>query len=632
MRWTTTIPHPPTYAVDMQLPHAPASLSGRHATYAVWLVYGLLLLCLGLIFKPFFPLDRGWLGHDYSLMLPNWLDGHIWFSTNGLSTPWFTPSFCAGQPFFPDPQSAFYSFPQLLAILAGPINAAYLLLCLSASLMFWGGYLLARKVFLTGPLAAVLVGGLLMFNGFLPHRIIIGHVGFHGLALVPWLALLLLLPIRSRLDQAGISVLAGVVLAYWVHSGLSTLMLAGGLAVFVIGLLHCMNAGDLRQFMARGLIASVVGLALSASKLMATFSFLALFPRTFYPLPGAPSWHEAAGMTVAALFLESQQAYQIGKASMTNLQATQSPHEWAFNFGMASAVLLVCLMVDRIRRATTAFRLPGWRQFLLGSALLLSLAVPLALNYFDPRWNAFLKTLPIVNSASTLVRWLVVYITIFAVGMGLLLQRATWKRWKSLAVAACLTATVAQSALEGREFYSWQGYDPRSVVIAEKKLRDGTFAAGIRELGSRADMQTETGILQVTSNNLLAAGKSALFCYNPVFGYSLEKFSAEGLTTGPVLAEHNGFLNLKNPACYVYPKENNCKPGDLFRADQREEAQKFASYKPFAFNFSARQEMANRLSYIAWVSFGLLMLGWLAATLWRWRTAPRQSRQPNHVA
>ena len=51
------------------------------------------LLIHQLIFQKFFPNNSSYLGHDYSLTLPNLIFGKIWFNNNFLSIPWFSPSF-----------------------------------------------------------------------------------------------------------------------------------------------------------------------------------------------------------------------------------------------------------------------------------------------------------------------------------------------------------------------------------------------------------------------------------------------------------------------------------------------------------------------------------------------------------
>ena len=108
---------------------------------------------------------------------------------------------------------------------------------------------------------------------------------------------------------------------------------------------------------------------------------------------------------------------------------------------------------------------------------------------------------------------------------------------------------------------------------------------------------------------------SSLRCYNPSFGYRLEKLPPNKLVSGPVLAEKDSGLNILNPACYVFPAENHCLPGDRFRVDQRAQAQAFVSYQPFPFNKSAGQELADRVtqgSLILIVLYLGLIWPWLA--------------------
>lgn len=610
----------------MTLPDSVKDFVEERTGLVLWLIFALLLAAISNTFKVFFPLPGVLMGHDFSLQLPAWLEGHIWYANNGLSVPWFSPSFCAGQPFFPDPQSVYYSLPQFFAIWWGPIAAAYLTLCVAASLFFWGGYLLMRKVFLTGPVAAVLAGGMLMFNGFLPHHTLVGHLTYHGFALSPWIALLLLMPLRTTLAKVGASVLAGLMLAYWVHSGFGTLILAGVLAVFLIGVLQCLLGGAIGQFLARSALAGLVGLALSASKLVASFSFLAQFPRTFYTLPGAPSLADVLAVVGSALFLPSQWAYEFGLPHLTNMQFSLHPHEWAFNFGMASSLLLLVLIGSRLFKparssnnsASTGhshFRHPTARQLVLLAVLILGLAWPLAFNYYSPEWAAFIKTVPLLNTASTALRWAIVYIPFIAIGTGLLLQHAGWGQWGVAAAAACLLATVIQTGMEPREFYLEQGYDAQAIVVADRMLSKGQFRGEITRLGMGAEIQLNDERLPLELNNTLVAGVSQIACYNPVFGYRLEKFSAKNLRPGSVFKERDGFLNLKNPACYVYPKENNCKPGDLFRADQKAEATLFVNFKPFAFKISKTQEWANLATEAGLALVALFLLAWLGLAL-----------------
>ena len=371
--------------------------SARTSLLMVWLAYVVLLGLFNKIFYPLLALPDSRMGHDYALTLVAWLDGFIWFRNNGLDVPWFTPSFCAGQPFFADPQSGFYSLPQFINFMASPFLTALATMWVSATLMFWGGYLLMRKVFLTGTIAAVLVGGLLMFNGFLPHRLLVGHLSYHGFALTPLIALLLLVKTNSRMNNLAAACAAGLMLAYWVHSGLGTLIVPAGLAIFMLAVVYGLAGGSLAQFAVRSALAAVIGLGVAMSKLWVAYSFLSNFPRTFYPLPGATSVMDAITILLGSLFLPSQWAFDIGAPRLTNVQWGLAPHEWAYNFGIATGLLLLALLVNRIRQHDWHSRITRGKIVLWG-LLFLCLVWPLAFNLYDPTWNSFLKTIPIINS------------------------------------------------------------------------------------------------------------------------------------------------------------------------------------------------------------------------------------------
>ena len=90
------------------------------------------------------------------------------------------------------------------------------------------------------------------------------------------------------------------------------------------------------------------------------------------------------------------------------------------------------------------------------------------------------------------------------------------------------------------------------------------------------------------------------------------------LHVGSIYIESDGYLNMRNPACYVYPKENDCEPGDRFRGSQKEDLKNFASYKPYAFKVSIYQKIANHTSVLAFlicILYLALLLVWLCCTL-----------------
>src|SRR5262245_37248573 len=93
------------------------------------------------------PTGEGYLGHDYGYFLPYLLSGMAWAHQNGwLEIPHFTPDFCGGIPWLANPQSLFYSIPQVLTVaLADPVTAVRWSLLLFATIGAGATYILFRR-------------------------------------------------------------------------------------------------------------------------------------------------------------------------------------------------------------------------------------------------------------------------------------------------------------------------------------------------------------------------------------------------------------------------------------------------------------------------------------------------------
>ena len=144
------------------------------------------------IFQKFFPNNKELLGHDYEYFLPNFMFGKIWFANNLLSIPWFTPSFCCGIPFYPDPQTMFYSLQQLFYIIFEPIFATKILFFYFSLVAYVGMFLLLKKSFNFNFYLSLLGATIFFFNGFFVYRTIIGHLGYINFIFVPFYCFLLI--------------------------------------------------------------------------------------------------------------------------------------------------------------------------------------------------------------------------------------------------------------------------------------------------------------------------------------------------------------------------------------------------------------------------------------------------------
>ena len=189
-------------------------------------IFILIFLIHQYIFLDFFPNNKGLLGHDYEYFLPNFIFGKIWFENNLISVPWFTPSFCCGIPFYPDPQTMFYSLQQLFYIFFEPILATKFLFIYFSLVAYIGMFLLLRKSFNFSYYLSLLGSTIFFFNGYFIYRMIIGHIGYANYIFIPLYCFLLISSITNKKFslRTVYLLLSSVTLSSLVYSGTGSIM------------------------------------------------------------------------------------------------------------------------------------------------------------------------------------------------------------------------------------------------------------------------------------------------------------------------------------------------------------------------------------------------------------------------
>jgi hypothetical protein len=568
---------------------------------------GFALVCLHFaVFERFFPNASGLLGHDYAYFLPHLLDGYFWGQVNGpLATPWFTPAFCGGLPKFPNPQALYYSLPQLATFLSDPLTGIRITFAVCAGLGFWGSYLLLRGSLATRRGPALLGATLFLWNSLYSARMSIGHLTFHSFMLVPLLAWFVLRPTSSKLqtrerlliDVCG----AATIIAYMATTSLAHVLLPAIVSTAAISLIRGVTISapgvalrDLGRLASSGALA----IGLSAAKLVAMYSYLDLFPRSLYPLPGIAGVGSLFATVGRLLFLPAPVSGT--HAIFTNSQWRLQTHEFEYSIGFIALWILIMAAgcgLYALRSADAKLAWPTGRALALAGALAL-LTIPLALNYYSPGWNAFLKSIPFIGSGSTQIRWLAVYIATIVVVTALALDRTPQLRdYASLVSAVGIAATLWLGITADRTYYEDQSFDPAPVQAAHQAVEAGTWSPKIERIGVLTDSGGRE-IIRATRNASLARGVSELNCYETLLGFRLEHFPRGTLHAGSPLEERDGRLNLKDPSCYVFPEANGCEPGDHFTTERRAEAEAFLRYAPFDFARSGAQRAASALTAI----------------------------------
>lgn len=569
----------------------------------LWTIYGA-------IFLPYLPLASGLMGHDYSFYLPNLLAGYNWaLQNNYWSIPWFTPAICGAMPFYADMNAAYFSAPQILTLFVSPLRAVQITFMLFAFIGMWSAYGLMRMAFGASRIASLVAAALFLFNGFYAYRMLIGHLTFHAFALAPLLMATLLPRTFQSLPGIGETLvrgcLAALCLAYMFHSGMihaiPPVLMACAVVILIHGLLFGFQAWSWALLAGAGLLS----LGLSAGKLHAAVSLSNSFPRDFYRLPG----FDNIALLVATLF-SSLFWRPLSSDGLVNSDVAQDRHEWEYGLSLAPIFIIYYLYRETPWRSLR-LQAPGFARIAAGLAITGLLLAPLALNFYAPAWNAFLKQLPYFGSSSSLLRFFCLYIPVVMVCVAIAIDRAR-RSDASLRLKVGLIAVaviVVQTAIVDRRFYAEERYDPSAIVGEYSRAAQ---AGKARPIDRIAEGGPSPGL-----NDAMASGGSAIACYQPIFGYRLEKLPLGTLEPGPIMSERAGVLNLKNPACYLFPKQNRCAPGDHFTVTQTNAAEALAAYRPFPFEQPASQVLATNASIASALACALGLL--LGACLWRRR-------------
>jgi len=566
----------------------------------------------------FLPNRYGKLGHDYSYVLTRLLDGYYWSEVNGiLKVPWFTPSFCGGLPAFGSTNNFYYSIPQFFTFFVDPLSSVYFTILLFALIGFAGFYLLAKEAFGIGQGAALYGSLLFMFNGFYMSRMIIGHFMYHAFALVPLICFFMLRQLPSKKPERALriafdSVLAAIGLGYMVYSGMSPIGAQMILAILVVGLTHSMVKGGGRAFIIRLFFAGLIATILSAAKLAATAAFLQHFPRDQYPVAGVDGFLPLVYILVRSLFFWPD----MNAVNYFTVNTPFMPLTHELEYGITPGpLLIICFGVWVLVKNGALSR--SWKSggpglWMKSAAMAIMFCLVIALNYRAPFIEAVVKSLPVLKNQHFFFRWFIAFVPVAILTALIFIERIEiLVKFRRPVIIGGVILLLVSLAMHDREFYQKQNYPYEDIIGGYYLVKEGARTPLIETIGAYTNSEGKF-ITPVYRDNLLTRGSSQAFCYEAIFGYRLENFPINNMKIGRVMDQADGVLNLKNPACYQYPEENGCEPGDHFSADQRQSAELFRAYRPYKFAMSFEQKAANFITLAGFVLSGaFLAFYWL---------------------
>ncbi len=569
------------------------------------LAFGCLMLVLywATFIDPFMPTSQGTLGHDHRGSLVEATIGYVHFQKSALTIPWFTPASCAGNMYIAGAANPYLNLQQWLTFLLDPLTASKINFLIFAGLGFVGTYLLCRRRFHSDTTMSLLGASLFMFNGFYAYRMIIGHTAFHAYMLVPLIALLLITRTTSSpVIVARNTLAAALLIAYTTLASGVYVLVTAGLALTGIIALHRMvssRPAHLNDFMLTPWLplaaAFTIAMLICAFKITLTLATASNFERDFYPLPGIPGLIDSVTLPLRLLFFSTPDWQTESGYLFTNYRWPIERHELEMGVGMPVLAILVFAAVTARKKLGS---LLAENRF-AAAVLLGAMIIPIALNHYQPAWNEFLKSVPVLRSFSLFVRLYAAYIPL--VVLMTVLAFSNVSRYRTSLAILIGAMSIGSHWLIDRSYYEEQIYKPDVLLAFYDRFRqqpkDIPAVNATTEL-KYANFQGEAAIIQ---NEMFVFGSSNIECHNDMFGYRLEAFPQRELLipNTSIFNESGGRLNFKNPSCYVFPDSNQCKPGDHFTADQAEVLEAFADYQGMRFHMPRYQWISNATSLVA---------------------------------
>ena len=553
-------------------------------------------------------------GHDYTYSLPSFLDTALHFRHNGLSIQWFTPTFGGGLPAFPNPNHMQFSLPGLLTVFLPPWPAMMLSVVIYVSAGFLAAYYFLYRTLNLHWTAAVLGAFFFSANGFVITRMATGQLGYFSFPLLP---LLLILLLDKKLPAKVAAPLFGLLFATYVYAAGYFIIIIYGLSILLLLPLLFLFRDDLldwKRFLWVLIPGGAIGIAISASKLVASFSFMSYFPRLIadnYPVSAFVGFmgiilQLLGTQTLVPLFLLGG----LEPSTYPNFtRAATGTHYgmWELDISVTPVVLVIVLVciVKFLRdpRKYLGMLITSHREktALLFFILFAWLAIEFALakGFVYP----LLRQLPILSSLRGNVRFVGAFIFPLAFFAAAVYDRwsKTWNEKKLLRtyfIVNVLAVVPLCSYFLFDEDMFRMFYDIAGPQRIYEEIRTGD-SFEITEIGSPAENNTGALLYRTSNLNL----------YEPVFGFELEYFHPQ-VTDGSIWAISNGYYNMTDPTGYIYPDLNNNRPFDRFRVEDKETLELFVRHIQPDWNIPAYQRALN------WVS-GIIFLATVLYASWQ---------------
>ena len=595
-----------------------------------------IIFLYNLVFLPY--LNTGFFHYDFQSFFSRFIFGKIWFLKNGLSIPWFGPHVCCGIPFYGDPESQYYSLNQILFLFLNPVSAIKTIFILYSLIAFYGTYLLLKKTFLLSYNSSLLGSTLFLFNNYVSFHYLSGHMSWGIFSAIPFYFYISSIPCNTDVNNKPKSIfyilISGLFFALMIHSGGTRMIVEIMLSLYFITLLHLYRFKNFKILMYIT-FSTILGLLISSSKIYAAWSFVSGISRDFSPL------YFDNIIDFISVFL--QFFFLIPSDEIMNKfkdpSALLTMEEFTFNISVVPIILLILY----IRTIPSITKDKIKKLSLLG--ILLGGLIIILLNFSNTYIGQLVQKLPIITTDWITFRLLAPLIFLFIIFSSYVLEKLKYKK-ENLVTTFLIFIIFFQNLIFDRsKLLNQFQFSLKPLInhqVSSKNVNDYKIENIISIVGEKNEFTGPKQHFHFLEN------ESMNLCYFSNFGYNLEYLAPivkdlsfhtkvnltprkdidpyenpslsrypektlKGaiLYRGNPLKEKEGKLNFINPACYLYPNENNCKKNFHFKNYERNELIKFLNYKPYNFNLSKPQIFLNYLSIILLLGSVIYILVWV---------------------
>lgn len=534
---------------------------------------------IGFILDCLLAQHNGLVGGDFSYFFPKLLQGKFFVDQQGFSLPMYSPYDCGGTPFFANPQSMFYSLPQILTLYTDTWSAIRFTVLIFFSLQALGAYLLLRVSFRCSPIAAWMGGIIYATNTYFIVRMMGGQLSYHSVALIPFLAFFLLSPFISNLIAASA---VGFIGAYSVYSGAYSSIILSLFALLFTGIIYLFTLepdGDVRlsvkRVFARGAIGALIAVALSLPKLYLAAALLRQFPHKF-GLDTVSDSYDLIAMIAGQLFFFG--AYRpFPQYGFGEYGATISP-----------VALLGIWSLFRTRQPIRAKLSQCW--LLIGGGLVVLFWLFLVGGRAPASTVLSMIGLEAIRLNIRFTGAMMLPIVILAsLGFSRIVVKSEKIGLMLLVSLGCLVQLLILSAPRLM-------LETHTVSLAEMQKSENSFSP----------IGTDRGPSAVVSSRFLSYAE-ALYsrsansqCYEPLFFG--ERVPGTNLRDGVVNTTDVEGFNLLNPSCFLFPSHFNCVPGDRIASSDGEFLHDLLSFK------NPQQEMPRQFQVMKLISILTLII------------------------